>query len=140
MSEQILPCDEFSGLARRRYNRRVIGLTAAYAVLVIGMAVVLKATEPAPALRYVIALVAAAPAVGMIAALGAYIGEEPDEFRRSLLVQAMLWGLGFTLAATTVWGFAELFADAPRLLLALVFPIFMVAMSLAHHLLRRRYR
>jgi hypothetical protein len=139
MSGQSLLCDD-AGAARRRYNRRIMWLVAVYVLLVMSMAWVLRTTQPPTALRYLMAVASAAPAVGMIVALGAYLAEEADEFRRQLLVQAMLWAVGGTLTATTVWGFVEAFADAPRLMLALVFPIFCVIMGVAHHVLRQRYR
>jgi hypothetical protein len=140
MIDQVLPCDETTGVARRRYNRRVFWLTGVYGVLVIGLALVLKATDPVQPIRYAMGLVSAVPAVATIVALGLYLAEEPDEFRRRLLVEAVVWAMGAVMLLTTVWGFVELFADAPHLLLALVFPIFSVAMAIAHHLLRRRYR
>jgi hypothetical protein len=140
MTDRTLLCDETTGSARRRYNRRVLWLTALYGVLVIGFALILKATHPVTPIRYAMGLVSAAPAVGTIVALGVYLAEEPDEFRRRLLVEAVVWGMGVVMVLTTVWGFVEIFADAPRLLLALIFPIFSVAMAIAHHLLRRRYR
>jgi hypothetical protein len=140
MSPDVLLCGDNSRVARRRYNRRVIWLTALYAVLVIGWALTMKATHPPAPVRYVMALVSAAPAVGTIIALGLYLAEEPDEFRRKLLAEAMLWGVGAIMVLTTVWGFVEMFADGPHLLLALIFPIFMVAQAIAYAWLQRRYR
>lgn len=133
-------CADNTGVARRRYNRRIFWLTGLYAVLVIGWALVMKATHPPAAVRYLMALVSSAPAVGTIVALGLYLAEEPDEFRRKLLAEAMLWGVGVIMVLTTVWGFVEMFADGPHLLLALIFPIFMVAQAIAYALLQRRYR
>lgn len=140
MSGDPILCGDNTGVARRRYNRRIFWLTGLYAVMVIGWALVLKATHPPMPVRYVMAVVTAAPAVGTIIALAVYVAEEPDEFRRRLLVEGMLWGLGAVMVLTTVWGFVEMFADAPRLLLVLIFPIFMVAQAIAHALLHRRYR
>jgi len=76
----------------------------------------------------------------VIAAIGAYLVEEADEFRRATYVQSMLWALGLVLALTTVWGFLELLAGAPHLELWWIFPIYSVAQDVAHHLVRRRYR
>lgn len=140
MTGEPLLCGDNTGVARRRYNRRVFWLTGLYAVLVIGWALVMKATHPPAVVRYVMALVSSAPAVGTIIALGLYLAEEPDEFRRRLLAEAMLWGVGVIMVLTTVWGFVEMFADGPHLLLALIFPIFMVAQAIAYALLQRRYR
>jgi hypothetical protein len=139
MTNSIL-CDKPAGVARQRYNRRVFWLTGAYAVLVIGLALLLKAAHPPVWVRYLMGLASAAPAVGTIVALGAYLAEEPDEFRRKLLAEAMLWGTGATMVVTTVWGFVEMFAEAPHLMLALIFPFFSVAMGAAQAILTRRYR
>jgi hypothetical protein len=140
MTDHRLICNTPAGAARRRYNRRVFWLTGLYAVLVIGWALVMKATHPPAPVRYLMAVVSAGPAVGTIVALGLYLAEEADEFRRRLLAEAMLWGLGLVMVLTTVWGFVEMFADGPRLLLVLIFPIFSVAMGVAQALLHRRYR
>lgn len=140
MADEILSCDRPAGAARRRYNRRVFWLTGLYAVLVLGWALVMKATHPPLLVRYVMALVSAAPAVGTIVALGLYLAEEADEFRRRLLAEAMLWAVGAVMVLTTVWGFVEMFADGPHLLLALIFPIFSMAQGIAYALLQRRYR
>ena len=41
--------------------------------------------------------------------------EEGDEFVRNILVESMLWGVGLTLSIMTVWGFLEIYAEAPKL-------------------------
>jgi hypothetical protein len=69
-----------------------------------------------------------------------YLVEEADEFRRAIYVQSMLWGLGFVLALTTLWGFLELLAGAPHIAAWWVFPIYAVAQDAAHHVVRRWYR
>ncbi|HEV2533392.1 hypothetical protein [Phenylobacterium sp.] len=126
--------------ARRRFQLRFLVLMAAYFGLLFAVDFLLKTYSlPAP-LKYLAAIVPAAPMVGVIAALGLYLAEEADEFRRVQLVQAMLWGIGLTLAVTTVWGFLESFAGAPRLPLSWVFPIFCLGMGAAHLLIRRWYR
>jgi hypothetical protein len=126
--------------ARRRFQLRFFVLMAAYFVLLFAVDFLLKSYSlPAP-LKVVAALAPAAPMVGVIVALGVYLTEEADEFRRVQLVQAMLWGIGLTLAVTTVWGFLESFAGAPRLALTAVFPIFCLGMAAAHLLIRRWYR
>ena len=71
-----------------------------------------------------------------------YLGEEKDEFRRDLQVQAMLCAMGATLAVTSVWGFLELFlANIPHFQLYLVFPMFWLFVGISAVLLMQlRYR
>jgi hypothetical protein len=126
--------------ARRRFQFRFLLLMAAYFALLFAVDALLKTTSLPQPLKYLAAIVPAVPMVGVIVALGLYLAQEADEFRRMQLVQDMLWGLGLTLAVTTVWGFLETLAGAPRLPLTWVFPIFCVGMALAHLLIRRRYR
>ncbi|MGA0600011.1 hypothetical protein ACO2Q3_04825 [Caulobacter sp. KR2-114] len=126
--------------AVRRYYLRfgvAMGLYAAALVAAIELLRVVPAGSPA---RYALAVAPALPLVGVIVAIGRYLVEEADEFRRMLLVQSMLWGLAALLTITTVWGFLELFAGAPRLQLFLVFPIFCAGMGVSQALLFRRYR
>jgi hypothetical protein len=68
------------------------------------------------------------------------VSEEQDEFQRMVVVRAMLWGIGLTLAITTVWGFIETFANAPHFPLYLVFPLFTSLFGLAQTPIRRSFR
>ena len=126
--------------ARRRLQLRFLLLMAAYFALLFAVDFLLKTYSVPQPLKYLAAIAPAAPMVGVIVALGLYLAQEADEFRRVQLVQAMLWGIGLTLAVTTVWGFLESFAGAPRLPLTWVFPIFCLGMAAAQLLIRRWYR
>lgn len=126
--------------AMRRYQLRFWPLMAVYAVIVIGVAFLIKHAPPPGAWRYLAAAIPAVPLIGVIVAIGLYLVEEADEFRRATYVQSMLWALGLVLAVTTVWGFLELLADAPHLQPWWIFPIYSVTQDLAHHLIRRWYR
>jgi hypothetical protein len=125
----------------RTYLIRFFPLMIAYGVILSGVVFLFsRGAAPAGPLRYLLAAAPGLPVVGVIWAMGAYVATEPDEFRRSLMVQALLWAMGVTLSVTTVWGFVENFADAPHLDLYLVFPLFMIAFGLAQPLVRLRYR
>jgi hypothetical protein len=127
--------------AARLYVIRFIPLMVAYVIILFAVDWLFRAGHaPAGPLRYLLAGAPGLPVVGVIWAMGAYVATEPDEFERSLIVQSMLWGLGVTLSVTTVWGFMENFAGAPRLDLYLVFPLFMIAFGVAQPLVRSRYR
>ncbi len=76
----------------------------------------------------------------MVAAMGLYLREETDEFERAVNVEGALWATGGILAVTTMWGFAELLAGAPRLPLWLLFPAWAVMFSFGVMISRRRFR
>lgn len=126
--------------AGRRYVGRFIPLMIAY-VAAIGLAVWLFGHRPpAGPLAYLLAALPGLPVVGVIWAMGAYVAEETDEFERSVVVQSMLWGVGVSLSAASVWGFVENFTSAPRIPLYAVFIVFCAAMGVAQPFIRRRYR
>lgn len=87
-----------------------------------------------------VAVLPALPILWVIVETGRFLAAEKDEFQRNLLVQCMLWGIGGTLAVTTIWGYMEDFARAPRLNLILIYPIFVLFMGIAMPLVYRRYR
>lgn len=126
--------------AMRRYQRRTFSLMAIYVVIVLSVALLMKHAIPPGVWRYVAAIVPALPLLGVIAAIGLYLREETDEFRRNLYAQSMLWGLALVLVVTTVWGFLETLAGAPHIPAWWVFPIYCVAQDAARHLIARRYR
>lgn len=127
--------------ASARYLTRFTLSMIAYAAALILCVWVLTNAPPAPGpWRYLLALLPSLPLLATFWAMGAYLLEETDEFKRAVLAQAMLWGLGVTLAFTTVWGFLEEFASVARFPLYLVFPVFCAGMSLAQPFVRRRYR
>lgn len=125
--------------AMRRLMTRFWPLMAAYLVLLLTVVAIIDAPS-APLGAYLLAGLPAAPLVGIIIVLALYLLEETDEFLKVRMVEALLWGLGAILVISTVWGFLELLAGAPRLQLHWLFPIFCVAMGLADLLARWRYR
>lgn len=125
--------------ALRRLMSRFWPLIAAYVVLLVTVGSVIEA--PTASLgAYLLAGLPALPLVGIIIFLALYLFEETDEFLKVRMVEALLWGLGAILVVSTVWGFLEFLAGAPRLPLHWLFPIFCVAMGLADLLARWRYR
>ena len=91
-------------------------------------------------LAYALAIVPALPALAVIILVGMYFAEEKDEFKRFLITQSLLWGIGITFAFTTVWGFLELFTHIPHLNAALVFPFFCLLAGTSKLVLCRSYR
>lgn len=126
--------------AGRRYIRRFMLAMSLYIVLVLGTAYAFRLFDLTGPVAWALAVAPALPIVAMIAIMGLYLKEEVDEFQRNVLVEAILWGFGLTMALTTVWGFLEFHAGAPGLPSFWVFPIFCGAMGVAQVLVGRRYR
>lgn len=93
--------------AHRRYNRRTIVASVAYAVLLIGEQYALHRMHVSPATGYALAVLPALPIIAIFAFIGRYLLEETDEYLRMRMVRQILWATGLTLAATTLWGFLE---------------------------------
>jgi hypothetical protein len=113
------------------------GLVAALAV---AAAVAFRLWHLKGLLAYPVAVLPALPILWVLIETGRYIAIEKDEFQRNLLVQCLLGGIGGTLAVTTVWGYMEDFARAPRLDLVWVYPIFWLFVALTYPAVVRRYR
>lgn len=126
--------------AVRHYLLRFTLAMALYVVFLLLAVWAFPRYHPAGLLAYLLAILPALPIIGVIGVVALYMAEEPDEFQRALLVRAMLWGIGLTLAATTAWGFLEVFRLAPHLDLYLVFPLFCVFAAIANGFVRLRYR
>src|SRR5690349_10226027 len=95
--------------AQRRYNRTVLILSAAYALLLVGAISYFKAKSPSGVVAYATAILPALPIIGVFAAIGRYLGDEQDEYIRMLMVRQTLWATAFALSVATIWGFLESF-------------------------------
>jgi drug/metabolite transporter (DMT)-like permease len=100
--------------AQRRYNRRVIGLSLAYAAALMGVSFVFRDPAPTGPIAWVLALLPALPLVGIFVAMGRYLVEETDEYLRSVESRKALVATGFMLIVTTCWGFLQSFDQVPR--------------------------
>ena len=95
--------------AWKRYNWRVVWLSLAYAIFLIGAVLGFKYHFVTGVMAYVAAILPALPIIGIIGAIGLYLTEEQDEYVRMLMVRQTLWASGFSLSAATIWGFLESF-------------------------------
>jgi hypothetical protein len=126
--------------AARRYMKRFIPTMLLYVLVLVGSILAIKRLHPEGPLLWLLAVAPALPILAVIWVMGRYLVEETDEFLRAMAVQAMLWGIGVTLALATVWGFLENADLVPHLSSFLMFPIFCGAMGLAQPFVWRRYR
>ncbi|MGA9062520.1 MAG: hypothetical protein WB341_12745 [Terracidiphilus sp.] len=132
-------CDSINP-AQRRYLWRVGGTLLVYAAFLFLALWEFIHHHPTGIAAYALAILPAIPIVGMLFVYGLYLSEEKDEFLRAISVQSMLWSLGATLAATTVWGFLEDFVHVPHVQLAMVFPIYCCFWAITTPLVILRYR
>ncbi len=126
--------------ASKRYTARFATAMMLYVIVILAAVWWLNTAPPEGWLRYVVAVTPALPILGVLAAMGLYLVEETDEFGRTVLVQAMLWGLALVLAFTTIWGFLEELAAAPRFALYGEFPVFCGGMGVSQLFVRRAYQ
>jgi hypothetical protein len=95
--------------AWKRYNWRVIWLSALYAAFLLPAVYGFKHQLVPGALQYVVAVLPALPIIGIFAAIGRYLVEEQDEYVRMLMVRQTLWASGFALSLAPIWGFLDNF-------------------------------
>ena len=95
--------------AQRRYNRSVILLSLAYALILFGVISFFKNSSPTGLSAYAAAILPALPIIGVFFAMGRYLVDEQDEYLRMLTVRQTLWASGFMLSVATIWGFLENF-------------------------------
>ncbi|MCI3181809.1 hypothetical protein C5708_16310 [Caulobacter sp. CCUG 60055] len=135
----VMACQKMTRAAKR-YLARLLPAMTLYVLVLAGADWLFHHHPPSGWLRYALAVAPAIPVIGAIAAMGLYLVEEADEFQRTVMTQAMLLAVGFTLATTTVWGFLETYAGVAHLPGYLVFGIFAAALGPAGPLVRWRYR
>ena len=128
--------------AQKRYLARFFPTMAAYVGLLFLVDWLFRGHRVPPgAVSYLVAAAPAVPLVGVIVAMGLYLREEPDEFQRAVLAQAMLLATGVALAVTTVWGFLEEYGGAPHMPTYWCFIIWCAAFGPAQPLIKWwRYR
>jgi hypothetical protein len=95
--------------AMRRYNRRVILLSLAYAIVLIAATYAFKHHLLSGAAAWFVATLPALAIIGIFVAVGRLLVEEQDEYQRMLMVRQSLWASGFSLSLATLWGFLESF-------------------------------
>jgi hypothetical protein len=100
--------------AKRRYNRRVLGLSVLYATLLMAVSWAFRHTHPAGPAAFLLALLPALPLVGIFVAMGRYLVEEGDEYLRMVESRKALIATGFMLIVTTCWGFLQTFGQVPH--------------------------
>ena len=126
--------------ASRDYTRRIALAMSVYVVLLLASVWSIKHLHPAYAATVLLAVLPAIPIVAVIVIVGLYLKEEKDEFQRELLIQALLWSMGGTLAAASIWGFLEANASAPHVPAFYAFVLFWAIAGVVGVIQRFQYR
>ena len=109
--------------ARRRYVKAFSFSMISYMVLVFAVPLAIKYFAIAGPLLFGLSVLPALPLLAMISVMGRYL-LETDEYVRALQTLRMMVALAALLGATSIYGFVEVFADAPHVPLFLIFPAF----------------
>jgi hypothetical protein len=115
--------------AMRTYNRRMIAASFTYVALLLACAALARYSAPPAPVRVVLAIIVSLPVLFMIRSMALLIKEERDEYLRMKIVERTLIATGFTLAATTIYGFLTAFDLAPKLDSVLVVPLWGVGLG-----------
>ena len=126
--------------AMKRYQARVAISMVGYIVVLVGVDWLFRNMPPEGPLKYALAVLPALPIIAVLAAMGAYVVEETDEFQRAQTVERILVATGLTLAITTGWGFLENFAGLAHMELYFVAVIWFAGFGLANLWTAWRYR
>jgi hypothetical protein len=111
----------------QRATRRYVGAfwvsMSLYVVLVIAVPVLIKVYHIKGALLLGLSALPALPLLAMISVMGRYL-LETDEYMRALQTKRMMVALAALLGACSIYGFVEVFANAPHLPVFMIFPAF----------------
>ena len=113
--------------ADRRYSLRTAALMGAYVAMC--LAIILGAFDDVrPPGAWLLAGAVAAPVVAQLWATLAYM-HDADEVVAALTAKRFILAAGLTIAGFSAWGFAETFANAPRIAGWFIYPAFWAAFA-----------
>jgi hypothetical protein len=78
-----------------------------------------------------LAVLTAVPILGVMAQMGRYLREEPDEFHRELVTRCLLWGAGAVMTSVSIHLFLGLYGWNGRWSPMVEFGVFVLAMLVA---------
>ena len=117
--------------AKKGLVRRVAVALVTYELVWCGAYFWVDRAKPAGTMLFVMALLPTLPVVGMIVALGRYLGEEADEFHRQLVVRCLLWGTAAVMTSVCFHLFLQLFGWKGNWPAVVELGVFAVAMLVA---------
>lgn len=139
-TSSVLASCNTASVAAVRYMRRLMVFSALY---VAGLAIAIpidRHYDLSGGLAFLVALLPAAPTIGIVATMGRYLVEESDEYLRHREMIANIFGLGAVLAIGSFWGFLEKFGVVDHAAGYWTVPIWAVGMGLGQAILALRDR
>ncbi len=121
--------------AGRKYVFRTMAFMSGY--VAINVAAIFGAFDDiasTPA-AWALALAVSAPVVGQIWATLSLM-RDSDEFMRAVTAKQFIVAAGLSMAAATVWGFGESYADAPHIPAWIIYPLFWACFGLVAPFIR----
>ncbi len=121
--------------AGRKYVLRTMAFMSGY--VAINVAAIFGAFDDitsTPA-AWALALAVSAPVVGQIWATLSLM-RDSDEFVRAVTAKQFIVAAGIAMAAATVWGFGESYADAPHIPAWIIYPLFWACFGLVAPFIR----
>ena len=95
----------FAKVALTTYQRRALSTIETTMAISVALSIILQAIlerhHLSMPIRYGMAFLSIAPVIPTILLITRYLRGEKDEYVRNLVVESMLWGLGFVLTADT---------------------------------------
>jgi hypothetical protein len=135
-----LLCQNKMSPHQRRYLRvfgAMLGITAFFTML---MRDAIKSNHLSRPVLYALAVLSAIPVLGIIVVIGKYLSTEKDEFIRSMVTQALLWGLGVMMVADFIYAFLADYAWGAHPIPIMNIDIFLVATGIAFRILMWRHQ
>lgn len=129
-------------MTNEQATRRYLAFVFPAAVLFVGASYAIKMADeasllPEPAL-YAAAVLPVIILLALFWAQWRYMGEI-DEFLRSIQIKATFVALTAVMTIATGWGYLEFYADAPRLSIFWLNPLYWIAFGVATVAISRRY-
>lgn len=123
--------------ATYRYLKTFIPAMCVYAVGSISITWIGENSNQLSAIRYLLALV---PILAIFFTFWAHwrFATEVDEFLRLIQIKGTLFAIACVMIVASGWGTMEMLADAPRLSVFWLLPIFWVAQSVATAFISKR--
>lgn len=121
--------------AGRKYVFRTMAFMSGYvAINVAAISGAFDDITSTPA-AWALALAVSAPVVGQIWATLSLM-RDSDEFVRAVTAKQFIMAAGLSMAAATVWGFGESYADAPHIPAWMIYPLFWACFGLVAPFIR----
>ena len=106
---------EGSSVARKKYERDVLRMMAAYVVVLVCSSWFIKHDGAEKFYLYFWSVIPALPVISVIVRMGRYLQQEKDEYQRLLAMFAILVGTAALLASLVINDFVRAFAGASAL-------------------------